>query len=825
MFLRYIQSASRSQHLNHLKKRALPPVREAWLLKNPKKLKTKDDDGDGNGMANQELVEIEVAAKDGQKSNEVEEVEEEDGNDIANQKLAAIKVGTEDEREGETFGEAVGRYDDEKANEVEAEFGNGMADQELVEIKVEAEREAGNMAEADERDADDNEEEEEEEEEDEEDDEDEEEVNYGSEELLEDFRVALGYTCQKLIQGGFKKHLKSRQGARKCDGSAGNSIKILAKFLIWTYRMIRAETLRPKKVMLWLREVAIDRWYLITKYAEGFLDKKCRVSAGTIENHLSGIQQGCEWALVILPYRKLELSQKEMKQAKQDAAAFQNISKIIDKVKNSYKKDKKKSRSKRRSLTDEVKRRRLPQGGIQEIRAFLTKIGAEFLERYLHVTADEVDAKGFYLSQNLTVGHWYGYIPQGRPSGVLDMRTPQYPELMNVGTATSTHFKTYSKYGYQPVANVIEAIPFLLKVWEWRPRAIQNNGGVESSDHIFLTFGGDKPLATVATRRLTAFFKPMNLHLTFNSLRTLHETLAAEMVRLGVFTTGDQAACSSINGHTGEVARDYYRRENQLANVEQARVAMLKHGAYEQQQQQQQIYRQQQPQQQQQQQIYQQQGPQLQHAAANASTLPAGLPVRVSVDGEDGEQASVYESTTTALMLASPVHSQHLWPTSDVLTPIAWGTNHPDKDRISKKSGTPVQRATWSKVEMKYLSDWEKKNCSPFTKNKARLCLEDMQRDPFAIANFHPYHTLSSTQLGEGFKKLRKSEEATSQSQSLPLSISVPEMDYSMQASSSSSSRGTTLSFLEMDYGIHASSSSSSSSSSSHHSVLGDVFS
>jgi hypothetical protein len=138
MFLRYIQSASRSQHLNHLKKRALPPVREAWLLKNPKKLKTKDDDGDGNGMANQELVEIEVAAKDGQKSNEVEEVEEEDGNDIANQKLAAIKVGTEDEREGETFGEAVGRYDDEKANEVEAEFGDGMADQELVEIKVHA---------------------------------------------------------------------------------------------------------------------------------------------------------------------------------------------------------------------------------------------------------------------------------------------------------------------------------------------------------------------------------------------------------------------------------------------------------------------------------------------------------------------------------------------------------------------------------------------------------------------------------------------------------------------------------------------------------------
>jgi hypothetical protein len=677
------------------------------------------------------------------------------------------------------------------------------------------------MAEADGRD-DDNEEEE-----DGEEDEDEDEVNYASEELLEDFRVALGYTCQKLIQAGFKTHLKSRQGARKCDGSAGNSIKILAKFLIWTYRMIRAETLRAKKVMPWLREVAIDRWYIITKYAEGFLDKGCRISAGTIENHLSGIQQGCEWALVILPYRKLELSKKEMKQAKQDAAAFQNISKIIDKVKNSYKKDKKTSRSKHRSLTDEVKRRRLPQGGIQEIRAFLTKIGAEFLDRYLHVTADEVDAKGFYLSQNLTVGHWYGYIPQGRPSGVLDMRTPQYPELMNVGTATSTHFKTYSKYGYQPVANVIEAVPFLLKVWEWRPRAIQNNGGVESSDHIFLTFAGDKPLATVATRRLTAFFKPMNLHLTFNSLRTLHETLAAEMVRLGVFTTGDQAAWSSINGHTGEVARDYYRRENQLANVEQARVAMLKVDAYEQQQQQQQqqqIYQQQQPQpqqhqQHQQQQIYQQEEPQLQHAAANVSTLPAGLPVRVSVDGEDGEPASVYQSTTTALMLASPVHSQHLWPTSDVLTPIPWGTNHPDKDRISKKSGTPVQRATWSKVEIKYLSDWEKTNCSPFTKNKARLCLEDMQRDPFAIANFHPYHTLSSTQLGEGFKKLRKSEEATSQSQSLPLSILVPEMDYSMQASSSSS-RGTTLSFLEMDYGVHT----SSSSSSSHRSVPGDVF-
>ena len=93
----------------------------------------------------------------------------------------------------------------------------------------------------------------------------------------------------------------------------------------------------------------------------------------------------------------------------------------------------------------------------------------------------DVDKKGYNQCQMLTISHWYCYMPQGRPSGITDMRMYQYPELMTLGAATSTAFKTADKYSYQPVANVIAAIPFLTKTWKSARQCRSSScGNVES---------------------------------------------------------------------------------------------------------------------------------------------------------------------------------------------------------------------------------------------------------------------------------------------------------------------------------------------------------
>ena len=218
----------------------------------------------------------------------------------------------------------------------------------------------------------------------------------------------------------------------------------------------------------------------------------------------------------------------------QDGLRFKAITECLAELRRSYQKLKKKQEKIHKSLEGEVRDRRLPLGGLQDTRRHLDKVGKAFLDKYQNVGVMEVDKYGYRLVIQLILGYWYDRFPQGRASGISDMRTSDYYKLMADGQADSTHFKTSAVFRYQPVANVPEAMPFLLKLWEWRPRAIQNNGGQECSDHLFLRWDGKKSIKTTVGKLLASLFKPLDVHLTSNSFRALQETQVGAMQIKGV---------------------------------------------------------------------------------------------------------------------------------------------------------------------------------------------------------------------------------------------------------------------------------------------------
>jgi len=218
----------------------------------------------------------------------------------------------------------------------------------------------------------------------------------------------------------------------------------------------------------------------------------------------------------------------------QDGLRFKAITECLAELRRSYQKLKKKQEKIHKSFEGEVRDRRLPLGGLQDTRRHLDKIGKQFLDKYQNVGVMEVDKYGYRLVIQLILGYWYDRFPQGRASGISDMRTSDYYKLMADGQADSTHFKTSAVFRYQPVANVPEAMPFLLKLWEWRPRAIQNNGGQECSDHLFLRWDGKKSIKTTVGKLLASLFKPLDVHLTSNSFRALQETQVGAMQIKGV---------------------------------------------------------------------------------------------------------------------------------------------------------------------------------------------------------------------------------------------------------------------------------------------------
>jgi hypothetical protein len=310
-----------------------------------------------------------------------------------------------------------------------------------------------------------------------------------------------------------------------------------------------------------------------------------KVQAGTILNYLTAMDRGLKWVFLRQPYSTaagaLQLSsehsvmplkmrsscmsgKQEMQddlrlkaitdcsldncnapaavdwmsgqQDMQEGLRFKAITGCLAELRRSYQKLKKKQEKIHKSLEGEVRNRRLPLGGLQDTRRHLDKIGKQFLDKYQNVGVMEVDKYAYRHVIQLILGYWYIRFPQGRASGIADMRKNDYYKLMADGQADSTHFKTSAVFRYQPVANVPEAIPFLLKLWEWRPRAIQNNGGQECSDHLFLRWDGTKSIKTDVGKLLASLFKPLNVHLTSNSFRALQETQVGSMQIKGVFS-------------------------------------------------------------------------------------------------------------------------------------------------------------------------------------------------------------------------------------------------------------------------------------------------
>jgi hypothetical protein len=96
-----------------------------------------------------------------------------------------------------------------------------------------------------------------------------------------------------------------------------------------------------------------------------------------------------------------------------------------------------------------------------------------------------------------------------------------------------------------------------------------------------------------------------------------------------------------------------------------------------------------------------------------------------------------------------------IWPTSDYYRPIAWGTAHPDYQAVTME-GKEIQRASWSDPEVGWIRHWLQINCTEYTKHKTTKCLEDIKKDPAAVAIFHAIHTLNPERLAQGFRLANK---------------------------------------------------------------------
>jgi hypothetical protein len=355
-------------------------------------------------------------------------------------------------------------------------------------------------------------------------------------------------------------------------------------------------------------------------------------------------------------------------------------------------------------LESRILNRTMPAGGLDELR---DAVLVEY-DWARGVRAGCIDDTAYHRYLQVLFAALYLFSPNGRKSGVEDIKYGQAKELLEKGFATSTKFKTNKKYGYQPVTVgpvSRELVRMYVEVVRPQIRAASISA---PTDPLWLTYWGEAECDI--GRMVTAFFvRTCGLSLTITAIRSLVETSMHRKFKEGKINEKQRTAVQNINGHTSETTRDYYLLEERVEDV---------------------------------------------HHANAAFGTDFGLIVR-----------DLSEDITILDAVALPVPVQHLpiplplpLPLPALHTPSAaprgptvrGGARHPD-------FGTTKTTAQWTQEEKQFLGTWcaQYQARYPEVKNVVANCLHHILRTPAVHAIFHDYHTLNSARLRAGWRQFQ----------------------------------------------------------------------
>jgi hypothetical protein len=540
---------------------------------------------------------------------------------------------------------------------------------------------------------------------------------------------------------GLENHYLSVTGGSKEISDARQSVKHVSVALRWTFaKKFSVDISNPSTQLLsWLVMLICADFKLIVDFCEYMRHKK-EYSSSTVYNYLCSISSAVKYFGY---YCSKSFGDNVLSL---DNAEIIGITDLLSRLQAAYKKDRKKHKGVK-SLQAEIYDRHQPVGGIAELKKLATERGQIFLQQNGFTDRFDVTKDVYKECLSLIFVHWYVFAPQGRLSGIADMRLGQFQDLVEIGHAVSDKFKTRTFYFYQPVINVPEAFPFLHKYMEFRLHVV-GLSSVQPSDFLFLDWKGN-PIGDKVGTYFTSFWTQYNLHLTTTDMRSLMETEIAEKSESGHITLAHQNAAAKVSGHSGQVVKEFYVMKDVAMNVGLARQASIISAA-------------------------EPAAPSIDASimTGHSPSFPlqkfiqtdaAECGVRTASDNEVGPlQLPVSPLTPWSLMASPGIHLSSspsalpiYRPTRDIRVVANWGTEHPDYQAVNDKSGKPIQRATWTTAECDWIRRWcsKKQEANPDVSNIVAKCLQAIKKDPDAIKIFHEIHTLDVGRLRTGYLK------------------------------------------------------------------------
>lgn len=272
------------------------------------------------------------------------------------------------------------------------------------------------------------------------------------------------------------------------------------------------------------------------------------------------------------------------------------------------------------------------------------------------------------------------------------MSFKQSHDLVHYQQATTTKFKTNYKFGYQVVVINGCTLPILRAYLNhFRPHVAAMNKTVLNAPDapLWLKYNGEQDI--YIGKQVTRFFKKeLDLHITTTNIRGVVETEGHKLHQSGQISDMEMTAIRNINGHSGQVSRDYYLKTSRLADADIARNVLI-----------------------------------TKDDERDAAVLES------FIDGEP--------SVAPLLMLNEAPVQQH-----------PWGVDHPDINLPqSKRARWTTQELSYIRSWVKSANI----ECHKGSKNASR-CLKAIRADIDCHNIFHPRHVTDSSRLRYGVDKV-----------------------------------------------------------------------
>ena len=221
---------------------------------------------------------------------------------------------------------------------------------------------------------------------------------------------------------------------------------------------------------------------------------------------------------------------------------------------------KRNSKRGRETVEEMIKKRTWPVNGLRDLQKAVED-NMEWVESLI-VENVPVDKHMYDRFITMLVASIYAFCPNGRLQALADLKESQTNDLDTQAFVMSKMFKTQSKYGEQAI--ILDHWLVLRLLWIYksmiRPRT---PCGPEAP--FFVTPTG-KPYKI--GNGVTAFFKrALGIRINITKIRSIVETEMHKAHLRGVITAEERASVMNINGHSSQVTKDYYVREDRVQDV------------------------------------------------------------------------------------------------------------------------------------------------------------------------------------------------------------------------------------------------------------------